>query len=71
MSLGLVSALLFGFLNYFKIKAIGIDFAAIPLHFSAYAFFISVVAMIVVSLLTKKTTAKVLDDTQTGWYISK
>ncbi len=71
MSLGLVSALVFGFLNYFKVKAIGIDFATIPLHFSAYAFFISVVAMIVVSLLTKKTTAKVLDETQTGWYISK
>jgi SSS family solute:Na+ symporter len=71
MSLGLVSALVFGFLNYFKVKAIGIDFASIPLHFSAYAFFISVVAMIVVSLLTKKTTAKVLDETQTGWYISK
>ena len=49
----------------------GIDFATIPLHFSAYAFFISIIAMIVVSLLTKKTAEKVLDETQTGWYISK
>jgi SSS family solute:Na+ symporter len=71
MSLGLVSALLFGFLNYFKIKAMGIDFATIPLHFSAYAFIISLVTMIVVSLLTKKTAVKILDETQTGWYISK
>jgi Na+/proline symporter len=71
MSLGLVSALLFGFLNYFKVNAGGIDFATIPLHFSAYAFFISVIAMVVVSLLTKKTTQKTLDETQTGWYFSK
>jgi SSS family solute:Na+ symporter len=71
MSLGLISALLFGFLNYFKVKTMGIDFATIPLHFSAYAFIISVVAMIVVSLLTKKTAVNVLNETQTGWYISK
>jgi SSS family solute:Na+ symporter len=71
MSLGLVTALLFGFLNYFKVKVMGIDFAAIPLHFSAYAFMISFVAMVVVSLLTKKTAEKILDETLTGWYISK
>jgi SSS family solute:Na+ symporter len=71
MSLGLIAALVFGFLNYFKVKAMGIDFAVIPLHFSAYAFVISVIAMILVSLLTKKTATKILDETQTGWYISK
>lgn len=71
MSLGLISALLFGFLNYFKVNAMGINFAAIPLHFSAYAFVISLLAMVIVSLLTKKTETKVLDETQTGWYISK
>ena len=71
MTLGLSAALLFGFLNYFKVKALGMDFAAIPLHFSVYAFVISLLAMIIVSLLTKKTTDKVLDETQTGWYISK
>ncbi len=71
MSLGLLAALLFGFLNYFKIVALGTDFAKIPLHFSAYAFVISLLAMIIVSLLTKKTTEKVLNETQTGWYISK
>ncbi|MDD1694799.1 MAG: sodium:solute symporter family protein [Methanoregula sp.] len=71
MTLGLAAALLFGFLNYFKVMALGIDFAAIPLHFSAYAFVISLIAMVIVSLLTKKTSDKVLDETQTGWYISK
>jgi SSS family solute:Na+ symporter len=71
MTLGLLAALIFGFLNYFKIQAMGIDFAAIPLHFSAYAFIISVLAMIIVSLLTRKTADKILDETQTGWYISK
>jgi SSS family solute:Na+ symporter len=71
MTLGLLAALLFGFLNYFKVKAMGTDFATIPLHFSAYAFVISVLAMIIVSLLTVKTAEKVLDETQTGWYISK
>jgi len=71
MALGLVAALLFGFLNYFKVVALGIDFAKIPLHFSAYAFIISIIAMIVVSLLTKKTDEKILNETLTGWYISK
>ncbi|MDD1689231.1 MAG: sodium:solute symporter family protein [Methanoregula sp.] len=71
MTLGLLAALLFGFLNYFKVNAMGVDFAAIPLHFSAYAFVISLLAMVVVSLLTVKTAEKVLDETQTGWYISK
>lgn len=71
MLLGLIAALLFGFLNYFKVKAMGIDFATIPLHFSAYAFVISILAMVIVSMLTKKTSDKVLDETLTGWYISK
>nr|WP_319375862.1 sodium:solute symporter family protein [uncultured Methanoregula sp.] len=71
MTLGLIASLAFGFLNYFKIKALGIDFAAIPLHFSAYAFVVSLLAMVIVSLLTKKTEGKILDETQTGWYISR
>ena len=71
MALGLVTSLTFGMLNYVKMKAFGIDFGAIPLHFSAYSFIIAIVAMVVVSLLTKKTAEKVLDETQTGWYISK
>jgi uncharacterized membrane protein len=71
MSLGLVTSLGIGGLNYFKTVAMGIEFAKIPLHFSFYAFVIAILAMIIVSLLTKKTAEKVLDETQTGWYISK
>jgi len=71
MSLGLVTALIFGFLNYFKVVFAGVNFATIPLHFSFYSFVIAIIAMIVVSIATKKTSEKILDETQTGWYISK
>jgi len=71
MALGLISSLSFGFLNYFKIVLLGVDFATIPVHFSFYAFIISAVAMVVVSLVTEKNNAKVLDATMTGWYIQK
>jgi SSS family solute:Na+ symporter len=71
MSLGLVSSLVFGFLNYFKVVFAGVNFATIPLHFSFYAFVIAIIAMIVVSMATKKTAEKILNETQTGWYISK
>jgi SSS family solute:Na+ symporter len=71
MSLGLIFALVFGFLNYFKVNTLGIDFAQIPVHFSFYAFIVSVLAMIIVSLLSKKNSEKVLDETMTGWYIQK
>jgi SSS family solute:Na+ symporter len=71
MSLGLVTALVFGFLNYFKVVFAGVDFAKIPLHFSFYSFVIAIIAMIVVSMATKKTAEKILEETQTGWYISK
>jgi Na+/proline symporter len=71
MSIGLISSLIFGFLNYFKVVFAGVDFAKIPLHFSFYAFVIAIIVMIIVSLVTKKTPEKILDETQTGWYISK
>lgn len=66
MALGLISALAFGGLSYFKIKIV-----AMPMHFSFYAFVISVLAMIIVSMLTTKTSDKILDETMTGWYIRK
>ena len=49
----------------------GIEFGRIALYFAFYAFVIAILAMVIVSLLTKKTAENVLDDTQTGWYISK
>jgi SSS family solute:Na+ symporter len=71
MALGLVFSISFGMLNYLKLTVAGINFGTIPLHFSFYAFIISLLAMVIISLLTKKTAEKVLDETQTGWYISK
>nr|WP_320160711.1 sodium:solute symporter family protein [uncultured Methanoregula sp.] len=71
MAIGLVSSLTFGMLNYIKMTAFGVDFGTIPLHFSAYSFILAILAMVIVSLLTKKTQEKVLNETQTGWYISK
>lgn len=71
MTLGLVFSITFGMLNYLKLTIADINFGTIPLHFSFYAFVISLVAMIAVSLVTKKTAETILDETQTGWYISK
>ncbi len=71
MALGLVFSITFGMLNYLKLTFAGINFGTIPLHFSFYAFVISFIAMVGVSLVTKKTAEKVLNDTLTGWYISK
>ncbi len=71
MAIGLVASLTFGGLNYAKVVLLGIDFGKIPLHFSAYSFILAILAMIIVSAITKKTAEKVLDETQTGWYISK
>jgi len=64
MALGLIASLVFGGISYFKI-------APLPMHFSFFAFVISVVAMIGVSMITEKTSEKVLDETMTGWYIQK
>ena len=71
MFLGLVSAVVFGALNYFNITLFGYNYGNLPLHFSFYPLVISVVAMYVVSIFSQKTSEKVLDETQTGWYISK
>jgi SSS family solute:Na+ symporter len=64
MALGLIASLVFGGISYFKL-------AKLPMHFSFYAFVIAVIAMIVVSYMTKPTSEKVLDETMTGWYIQK
>lgn len=64
MGLGLLASLVFGGISYFKL-------AKLPMHFSFYAFVIAVTAMVVVSMMTKKTSDAVLDETMTGWYIQK
>jgi len=42
-----------------------------PMHPSIYGFALSVLAMIFVSLITKKPSEKVLEETNTGMYIRK
>src|SRR5208337_1501523 len=71
MLLGLLSAVAIGALNYFQITLFGYNYGNLPLHFSFYPLIISIVAMYVVSMFSQKTSDKVLDETQTGWYISK
>ena len=63
-ALGLLTSLVFGGISYFKL-------AKLPMHFSFYTFVIAIIAMIVVSLMTKQTSEKVLKETMTGWYIRK
>jgi SSS family solute:Na+ symporter len=64
MALGLIASVVFGGIAFFKL-------AKLPVHFSLYAFVIALLAMIIVSFMTKQTSEKVLDETLTGWYIRK
>ncbi|KAF5088036.1 Sodium/pantothenate symporter [anaerobic digester metagenome] len=61
MASGLISAGVFG--AYYQYVS------PLPLHFSFYAVIVSLIAMIIVSLVTKPVSEKVLDETKTGWYI--
>lgn len=62
MALGLLTALAFGGISYFKIMAL-------PVHFSLFGAVISFLAMVVVSMMTPKTSTSVLDETFTGPFI--
>ncbi|HHF98945.1 MAG TPA: sodium:solute symporter family protein [Candidatus Aerophobetes bacterium] len=63
MLIGLVSAVIFGAIHQF--------IAPLPMHFSFYAFVISVITMVVVSMFTKKPEEKIIKETRTGFYIRK
>ena len=39
------------------------------MHFSIYALLLSIAAMVIASLLTKKNSDTALDKTYTGWYL--
>ncbi|MDO5845463.1 MAG: sodium:solute symporter family protein [Methanocorpusculum sp.] len=58
---GLISGGCLGYYNNF--------IEPLPMHFSFYAVLISLAAMILVSLITRKNSQTALDETCTGWYI--
>ena len=61
MLVGLISAVIFGAIHQFV--------TPLPMHFSFYAFVISIIVMVVVSLVTQKPEEKVIRETQAGFYI--
>ncbi len=61
MAAGLVAAAAFGYWHQFVAK--------LPVHFSLYALVLSALAMVVVSLMTARNSASVLDGTRTGWFV--
>jgi len=63
MIVGLVGVSIVSYAQYTKV------IAALPMHPSMYGFILSVAAMILVSLATKKPSDKVLDETKTGMFI--
>ncbi|MDD1726576.1 MAG: sodium:solute symporter family protein [Methanothrix sp.] len=63
MIVGLVGISIISYAQYTKF------IAPLPMHPSMYGFILSVAAMILVSLMTKKPSEKVLDETHTGMFI--
>jgi len=61
MIVGLLGAVGFGYYHQYV--------APLPMHFSIYAFVLSAVVMVVVSLATPKPPERVLDETMTGPFI--
>jgi SSS family transporter len=59
MGLGIVGAGIFA------------NLGALPFHFSFYALGLSIIAMVVVSLMTPRTSENILDETLTGPFIQK
>ncbi|MDD4579776.1 MAG: sodium:solute symporter family protein, partial [Methanothrix sp.] len=62
MIVGLVGISIISYAQYTKV-------IALPMHPSMYGFILSLAAMILVSLATKKPSEKVLDETKTGMFI--
>lgn len=60
---GIIAALAFGCYSYFKLGP------ALPMHFSIYSFGIAIIAMVVVSLLTKKNSDDAIEKTCTGFFM--
>ena len=66
---GALASMIVGLIAVSAISYYGKYMASLPMHPSMYAFVLSVATMIIVSLLTKKPSEKILDETMTGFYI--
>jgi len=66
---GALASMILGLVGVFAFSYYAKFVAPMPMHPSIYGFAISVAAMIVVSLMTKKPTEKLLDETSTGMFI--
>ena len=66
---GALASMLVGLISVSCISYYGKYYATLPMHPSMYAFILSVATLIIVSLLTKKPSKKILDETMTGFYI--
>ena len=56
--LGLVTSLSFGYIDKYVYK--------LPFHFSFIPFILAIITIFVVSLLTRKTSKNVIEETETG-----
>ena len=61
MAVGLVASAVFGYWHQFV--------SPLPMHFSIYALACSLIAIVVVSLLSTPNSEAALNNTRTGWYI--
>ena len=61
MAVGLAASIGFGYDDQFV--------ETLPMHFSIYALALAIIAMVVVSLLTRKNSDTALNETYTGLYL--
>lgn len=63
---GAVAATIVGFVTSVGFACVNKFFLPMPFHFSILSFLLAVLTMIVVSLVTSRTSGKVLEETETG-----
>jgi SSS family solute:Na+ symporter len=66
---GALASMIVGLVSVFAFSYYAKFMAPMPMHPSMYGFVLSVAAMILVSLATKRPSEKVLDETSTGMFI--
>jgi SSS family solute:Na+ symporter len=66
---GALASMIVGLVGVFAFSYYAKFISPMPMHPSIYGFALSLAAMIVVSLMTKKPSEKLLDETATGMFI--